>query len=96
VLTLLTGFLILAFVMVGIAAVVAFALVIRGVFWLLFLPFKVLGWALSAVLALGGALLTVVLVSVLFIAVAVPLLPLVCVAFVVWVFLRLMKRPATT
>lgn len=56
------------------AILVAFAVVIRAVFWLLFLPFKLLK----------------------LVAVAIPLLPLACVAFVVWTFLRLMKRPATT
>lgn len=95
-LTLLAGLMILSFVLVGVAAVVTFVLVIRGVFWLLFLPFKLLAWALSLAVALGGALLTGVLVSVLAIAVAIPLLPLACVAFVLWTFLRLMKRPATT
>jgi hypothetical protein len=97
-----------AVVAVLVTAALAFALVLRVLFWLVLLPFKLLFWLLAApfmlvkvaALSLGGVLAVVLGVAAVAIGlafaliVALPLIPLLLIAFVAWVFLRLMKRPA--
>ena len=58
-------------------------LVFRLLILVLFLPFAIVGVVLAAVAALLGLTLA-----------AVPLIPLVCLAFVVWAVMRMASRPA--
>jgi hypothetical protein len=68
------------------------AVVIRAVFWLVLLPFKILVGALSLALVIPMVLIAVGLL--VFFAVLTPLLPLVLLALIVWGLVRIFERPA--
>lgn len=93
----MTGFLVLGgLLMAGLAmvslvlAVVVMAL--KAVFWLVFLPFRLMAWGIGAVLMLVGTTVAIVLGFALLLA---PLLPLLILAALVYGLVRLVKRPAT-
>ena len=93
----MTGWLVLGgLLMAGFAlfslvlAVVVMA--VKAVFWLVFLPFRLLAWGVGAVLMLVGTAVAIVLGLALLLA---PLLPLVLLAALVYGLVRLVKRPAT-
>lgn len=87
----LGGLLLAGFAMVSLVLALM-ATAVRAVFWLVFLPFRLLAWGLGAVLMLVGTAVAIVLGLALLLA---PLLPLVILAAMVYGLVRLVKRPAT-
>jgi hypothetical protein len=78
--------LILAFVM----------MVVKTVFWLVLLPFRLLFWGLGAVLGLIGATIGLAVALVVGAAlILAPLLPFVILGALIYGVVRLIKRPAT-
>lgn len=93
----MTGWLVLGgLLMAGLAMVsLVLALVVaavKAVFWLVFLPFRLLAWGVGAVLLLVGTAVAIVLGLALLLA---PLLPLVILAALVYGLIKLLNRPAT-
>jgi hypothetical protein len=87
---LLAGF---AFLSLMLVFVVMF---LKAVFWLVFLPFRLLFWGLGAVLALVGTAIGVAVALVVGIAlILAPLVPFVILAAMIYGLVRLIKRPAT-
>lgn len=64
---------------------------VKAVFWLVFLPFRLLFWAVGAVAMLMGTAVAIVLGFALLLA---PLLPLVILGALVYGLVRLIRRPA--
>ncbi len=98
----MTGFLALgglvvagfAFLSLMLAFVVVF---VKAVFWLVFLPFRLLFWGLSAALMLVGTAIGVGVALIVGLAlVLAPLLPFVILAALIYGLVRLIRRPATT
>ncbi len=72
--------------------VFAFALfVLKSIFWLVFLPFRLLGWAVSAVVMLVATAFAIVIGL---LAILAPLIPLAIVAGLIYGVYRLVRRPA--
>lgn len=93
----MTGFLVLGgLLMAGVAMVslvlAAVVMAVKAVFWLVFLPFRLMAWGIGAVLMLVGTTVAIVLGLALLLA---PLLPLVILAALVYGLVRLIRRPAT-
>jgi hypothetical protein len=83
----MTGFLALGALMLAGFALLSLMLAIvitavKAVFWLVFLPFRLLAWTAGAVAMLVGLLVA-------------PLLPLVIVGAMVYALVRILRRPAT-
>ena len=98
----MTGFLTLGgLVLAGIAMLslmLAFVMMfVKAVFWLVFLPFRLLFWALSGVLMLIGTVVGVFVALVFGVAmILAPLLPFVILAALIYGLVRMIRRPATT
>jgi len=98
----MTGFLALGgLVLAGIAflsLMLAFVMMfVKAVFWLVFLPFRVLFWALGAALTLIGTAVGIAVALVVGLAlILAPLLPFVILAALVYGLVRLIRRPAIT
>ena len=72
--------------------VFAFALfVLKSIFWLVFLPFRLIGWAVWAVVMLVATAFAIVIGL---LAILAPLIPLAIVAGLIYGVYRLMRRPA--
>jgi len=81
----------LAFLSLMLAMVV---FVVKSVFWLLLLPFRLLFWAVGGVLMLVGSVVGVVLALTIGLAVLLaPLLPLLLLGALVYGVVRLVKSP---
>jgi len=87
----LGGLLMAAFAMMSLV-LAAVVMAVKAVFWLVFLPFRLLAWGVGAVLMLVGTAVAIVLGLALLLA---PLLPLVLLAALVYGLVKLIKRPAT-
>ncbi len=88
---LLAGF---AFLSLMLAFVVMF---VKAVFWLVFLPFRLLFWGLGAALMLVGTVVGIAVAVVVGLAlVLAPLVPFAIVAALIYGLVRLVRRPATT
>lgn len=75
-----------------VAMIFAFMLlVLKSVFWLILLPFRLIGWAIGAVVMLIGTGIAIVFGLALLLA---PLLPLAIVAGIGYGIYRMAKRPA--
>lgn len=66
-------------------------LALKAAFWLILLPFRLIGWAIGAVFAVAGVMLAIVGGLALLLA---PLLPLAILAGLVYGVYRLVRRPA--
>ena len=93
----MTGFLVLGGLLMAVFAMVSLVLAavvmaVKAVFWLVFLPFRLMAWGIGAVLMLVGTTVAIVLGLALLLA---PLLPLVILAALVYGLVRLIRRPAT-
>lgn len=93
----MTGWLVLGgFLLAGLAALsmvlTLVVIAVKAVFWLVFLPFRLVAWSIGAVLMLVGTAVAIVLGLALLLA---PLLPLVILAAMVYGLIKLLKRPAT-
>lgn len=93
----MTGWLVLGgFLLAGLAALsmvlTLVVIAVKAVFWLVFLPFRLVAWSIGAVLMLVGTAVAIVLGLALLLA---PLLPLVILAAMVYGLVKLIKRPAT-
>jgi hypothetical protein len=64
---------------------------VKAVFWLVFLPFRLLFWGLGAAAMLVGTAIAIVVGLALILA---PLLPLAILAAMVYGLVRIMRRPA--
>ena len=76
-------------------------IVVKAILGLIFLPFRILGWLLFLPFLLVKGILGLVLVPVMIVVglltaatVALPLLPLLAVALLVWLLVRAASRPA--
>ena len=76
-------------------------IVVKAILGLIFLPFRILGWLLFLPFLLVKGILGLVLVPVMIVVglltaatVALPLLPLLAVALLVWLLVRAANRPA--
>ena len=87
----LGGLLMAGFAMVSLV-LAAVVMAVKAVFWLVFLPFRLMAWGIGAVLMLVGTTLAIVLGLALLLA---PLLPLVILGAMVYGLVRLIRRPAT-
>jgi len=88
---LLAGF---AFLSLMLAFVVIF---FKAVFWLVLLPFRLVLWALGAVMMVVGTIVGIGVALVAGVAVILaPLLPFLIFAALVYGLVRLIRRPATT
>ena len=87
----LGGLLMAAFAMVSLV-LAAVVMAVKAVFWLIFLPFRLVAWGVGAVLMLVGTAVAIVLGLALLLA---PLLPLLILVALVYGLVRLIKRPAT-
>jgi hypothetical protein len=87
----LGGLLLAGFAMVSLV-LAAVVMAVKAVFWLIFLPFRLVAWGVGAVLMLVGTAVAIVLGLALLLA---PLLPLLILAALVYGLVRLVKRPAT-
>ena len=98
----MTGFLALGgLILAGFAFVsliLAFVMmVVKAVFWLVFLPFRLLFWGLGAALALVGTAVGIGVALVVGLAlILAPLLPFAILAALIYGLVRLFRRPATT
>ena len=98
----MTGFLALGGVLLAgfafLSLMLAFVLLLfKAAFWLVLLPFRLLFWIFTAVLALvGTAIGLVVAVAFGLALILAPLLPFLILAAMVYGVIRLIKRPATT
>ncbi len=98
----MTGFLTLGGLMLAglafVSLILAFVMMFfKAVFWLVFLPFRLVLWALSGVLMLVGTAVGVAVALVVGLAlILAPLLPFVILAALIYGVVRLFKRPATT
>jgi hypothetical protein len=91
----LGGLLMAAFAMVSLV-LAAVVMAVKAVFWLIFLPFRLVAWGVGAVLMLVGTAVAIVLGLALGLAlVLAPLLPFLILAALVYGLVRLVKRPAT-
>jgi hypothetical protein len=93
----MTGWLVLGGVLVAgfafLSLVFAFALfVLKSVFFLIVLPFRLIGWAAGAVATLIGTALAVVIGLAVLLA---PLIPLAIVVGIFYGLYRLLRRPTT-
>lgn len=93
----MTGWLVLGgFLLAGLAALsmvlTLVVMAVKAVFWLVFLPFRLVASSIGAVLMLVGTAVAIVLGLALLLA---PLLPLVILAAMVYGLVKLIKRPAT-
>ena len=93
----MTGWLVLGGLLMAVFAMVSLVLAavvmaVKAVFWLVFLPFRLMAWGIGAVLMLVGTTVAIVLGLALLLA---PLLPLLILAALVYGLVRLVKRPAT-
>ena len=81
-----------------VSLMLAFAMMfVKAVFWLVFLPFRLLFWGLGAALALIGTAIGVAVALVVGLALLLaPLLPFAILAAMIYGVVRLIKRPATT
>ena len=74
------------------AMLVAFMLfVLKSVFWLVLLPFRLIGWAIGAVFMLIGTVIAIALGLAMLLA---PLLPLAIIAGIGYGIYRMVRRPA--
>lgn len=87
----LGGLLLAGFAMMSLV-LAAIVMAVKAVFWLVFLPFRLVAWGVGAVLMLVGTAAAIMLGLALLLA---PLLPLVILAAMVYGLVRLLKRPAT-
>ncbi len=92
----MTGWLALGGVLLAgfafISIVCAFALlVLKTVFWLVLLPFRLIGWAVGAVVMVFATAFAIVIGL---LAILAPLIPLAIVAGLFYGLYRLMRRPA--
>jgi hypothetical protein len=92
----MTGFLALGGLFLAgfafLSLILAFVLMaVKAVFWLVFLPFRLLFWGLGAAAMLVGTAIAIVVGLALILA---PLLPLAIVAAMVYGLVRIMRRPA--
>jgi hypothetical protein len=72
--------------------VFAFALfVLKSIFWLVLLPFRLIGWAVGAVVMVFATAFAIVIGL---LAVLAPLIPLAIVAALIYGLYRLVRRPA--
>jgi hypothetical protein len=91
---LIGGAVVLGMVAIGLT-LATIGLVLRGVFWLILLPFKMLFGVLSLALFLPLILIsTALLVMCVLFAVLTPLVPFLLLAVVVWGSVRVFERPA--
>lgn len=93
----MTGFLVLGgLLLAGFAMIslvlAAVVMAVKAVFWLVFLPFRLMAWGIGAVLMLVGTTVAIVAGLALLLA---PLLPLLLLAAMVYGLVRLIRRPAT-
>lgn len=93
----MTGFLALGGLMLAgfafLSLMLAFVVMaVKAVFWLVFLPFRLLMWTVGAVAMLVGTAIAIVIGVAVLLA---PLLPLVILGAMVYGLVRLMRRPAT-
>ena len=73
------------------AMLVAFMLfVLKSVFWLVLLPFRLIGWAIGAVFMLIGTVIAIALGLAMLLA---PLLPLAIVAGIGYAIYRMVRKP---
>jgi hypothetical protein len=91
----MTGFLALGGLLLAgfafLSLMLAFVIMaVKAVFWLVFLPFRMLAWAVGAVAMLVGTSIAIVVGLALMLA---PLLPLVILAAMVYGLVRLIRRP---
>lgn len=74
-----------------VAMLFAFVLfVIKSAFWLILLPFRLVGWAIGAVVMLFGTALAIVIGLAVLLA---PLIPLAIVAGLAYGIYRMVRRP---
>jgi len=74
------------------SVVFAFALfVLKSIFWLVFLPFRIIGWAVGAVFMLIGTAFAILIGLA---AILAPLIPLAIVVGLIYGVYRLIRRPA--
>jgi len=74
------------------SVVFAFAVfVLKSIFWLVFLPFRIIGWAVGAVFMLIGTAFAILIGLAALLA---PLIPLAIVAGLIYGVYRLIRRPA--
>ena len=69
-----------------------FLLVLKTVFWLVLLPFRLVGWAIGAVVMVVATAFAILIGLVALLA---PLIPLAIVAGLIYGLYRLVRRPAT-
>jgi hypothetical protein len=65
--------------------------VLKSIFWLVLLPFRLIGWAVGAVVMLVATAFAIVIGL---LAILAPLIPLAIVAGLIYGVYRLMRRPA--
>jgi hypothetical protein len=93
----MTGWLALGGVLLAgfafLSLIFAFALfVVKSIFWLVFLPFRIIGWAVGAVFMVIGTAFAILIGLA---AILAPLIPLAIVVGLIYGVYRLMRRPAT-
>jgi len=93
----MTGWLALGGVLLAgfafLSLIFAFALfVVKSIFWLVFLPFRIIGWAVGAVFMVIGTAFAILIGLA---AILAPLIPLAIVVGLIYGVYRLMRRPST-
>lgn len=86
----LVGLLLAAFAFVAMVFALV-GLVLKSVFWLILLPFRLIGWAVGAVVMLVATMFAIGIGLVMLLA---PLIPLAIVAGLGYGLYRLVRRPA--
>lgn len=87
----MAGLITLGFLMFMGFALFMMVLVIKALFFMVLLPFRLIGWAIGAVMAVIGVGLAITLGLVVLLA---PLLPIALLAGLVYGIYRLTRRPA--
>jgi hypothetical protein len=87
----MAGLITLGFLMFMGFALFMMVLVIKALFFMVLLPFRLIGWAIGAVMAVIGVGLAITLGLVVLLA---PLLPIALLAGLIYGIYRLARRPA--